>query len=1185
MPREVDFTPAQIRRSDQCFTSPDAATPNLNSTTRDFFGTLPITQGFDGNDTTWAAPNDNGAWTIYRPEPTLEDVTSLRILSGNLTDIWINGASIWNQVTQDATANVEYNCDAALTGGVDITSIAVKCDSSGRNSWRQITANNQVLTNPFIWSATLRYSSGTDNGELVTNAQNAFDNSLSTSTTGEFNANMRWIPETDIVVTNSLRINVGNNMMLNFNGSNIGSASGQQWLEYPGPFPATINADTPLVIGNAGDTPRLFAIEVDGQVIQNGVNSSFGANGFHLTFEDPNDLGKDSSGNGNDFTATGFNTDPVRVYSTNCFTINNPAGADADLSQIETTTVLNGVANPPSEGFDGDTNIAFLVASGNAPVVRFDPPIENVTQVTVSQFTGQGTAINGVDDTTTSAGNGADEIHYDGAAITLESVAVWHRAGDNGGWWRIGVTQDGVQRFLVDNTGTDYDLMQDGPSQNYATGNPLMYGINGGTRIMSYADGNLKFGGGGPSSLPWTYPTIRVPMGVRAYAEFVNTFGAITSTVGVSQERPTTDGDWGSRGTWSWGLDYRTWVKDPDGNNDTTNVPGNWTQTAGSVAGVEVNTTASPPTVTFTLNGANPKTFTFDADFDPDNIWIGGNFSVNEVTQNFGQQPFLFQPEGTIALQTENLPTAPIKNGRDHFQTIVTGGQNISSGITTVNPTGAGKNYTFSGSWGTTQNNNAAELNANNIPPAAITVGANITTSDAKITFNPSISAKSLNVDGFTSNTLVAVTTENTYTRNAGTGLLTFNDTENIESITIGCTFNTGQSMVNDITLRNGSRAPFSDNITEITVEDGTLFSVGDRVYEAEDITVFGYVMAINGNVLSVSTENTFTVGHNLVVEITSDNILALSRTTFPNGLWWIKARKSDTVFNNHQLVDSVRGQVNGNWQALYSNEKDPDSNFIAPGLDCVSWCWNAGGPAVANNDGSTASQVSANTNAGFSIISYTGTGSNTTIGHGLDKAPEFILCKNRQRTINWTGYHIGTDPNNPQNYYISLNTSEPANNDSNMWVAKPTNSVISVGEYNFNNASGEDFIMYAWHSVPGYSSFGMYVGGGGDNGPFISTEFRPAYVLLKGISTTNGWLLMDSTISPYNPSTSWFNPDESSPEQSAATPSVDIDFLSNGLKIRNSDNAINQAGMAFVYAIFAENPFGGSNVSPVTAR
>ena len=133
-------------------------------------------------------------------------------------------------------------------------------------------------------SSTLRYSSCSDYGELVTGGQRAFDNNLSRATTGEFNANMTWIPEDDIQVTNSLRINVGNNMMLNFNGSVIGSASGQQWLEYPGPFPATINATTPLVISYAVVTPQLFAIEVDGQVIQNGVNSSYGANGFHLDF-------------------------------------------------------------------------------------------------------------------------------------------------------------------------------------------------------------------------------------------------------------------------------------------------------------------------------------------------------------------------------------------------------------------------------------------------------------------------------------------------------------------------------------------------------------------------------------------------------------------------------------------------------------------------------------------------------------------------------------------------------------------------------------------------------------------------------------------------------------------------------------------------------------------------------------
>jgi hypothetical protein len=59
-----------------------------------------------------------------------------------------------------------------------------------------------------------------------------------------------------------------------------------------------------------------------------------------------------------------------------------------------------------------------------------------------------------------------------------------------------------------------------------------------------------------------------------------------------------------------------------------------------------------------------------------------------------------------------------------------------------------------------------------------------------------------------------------------------------------------------------------------------------------------------------------------------------------------------------------------------------------------VSWNWLANGAGVSNTDGDITSTVSASTTSGFSIVKWTGTGSDGTIGHGLGVAPKMVIVK-----------------------------------------------------------------------------------------------------------------------------------------------------------------------------------------------
>jgi len=308
----------------------------------------------------------------------------------------------------------------------------------------------------------------------------------------------------------------------------------------------------------------------------------------------------------------------------------------------------------------------------------------------------------------------------------------------------------------------------------------------------------------------------------------------------------------------------------------------------------------------------------------------------------------------------------------------------------------------------------------------------------------------------------------------------------------------------------------------------------------------------------------------------------------------WTKGRQSGSG-SWHMLFDVLRG----NTKELYSNDasaENTDTNtltsFDSDGLsvgadnDCnyngqtyVSWNWKANGSGVSNTDGTITSTVSANTDAGFSIVSYTGTGSNATVGHGLSKAPEMIIAKNKDYGFDWVVYHQGI-ASDAETDWISLNLTNAASDLNTVWNdTAPTSSVFSVGTNWGNNRSGEGIINYCFHSVDGYSKVGSYTGNGSSDGTFVYTGFRPAYVMIKAISsgTADNWTILDNDRSPYNVSDDVLRANSSASEYSNVS-WANTDFCSNGFKIRNVDGYDNGNGTDYIYIAFAEMPFKHTN-------
>jgi hypothetical protein len=306
----------------------------------------------------------------------------------------------------------------------------------------------------------------------------------------------------------------------------------------------------------------------------------------------------------------------------------------------------------------------------------------------------------------------------------------------------------------------------------------------------------------------------------------------------------------------------------------------------------------------------------------------------------------------------------------------------------------------------------------------------------------------------------------------------------------------------------------------------------------------------------------------------------------------WIKNR-SRTDY--HSLYDVVRGVTNeiytngtfveySNANALTAFGSDGftvgsanDVNFN--GSNIVSWNWLANGTGVSNTAGSITSTVSANTTSGFSIVSYTGTGSNATVGHGLGVAPAMIIVKSRSNATSWQTFHKSLGATKA----IVLNSTGTPDTNILYWNnTEPTSSLFTIGAGTDVNGSTRTYIAYCFAELKGFSKFGSYTGNGSADGTFVYTGFKPAYIMMKRTSTGgNSWRVYDNKRDPFNEMDNALFPDSSAVEGDYDA----IDFVSNGFKWRNSSAAINGSGSTYIYMAFAENPFVTSTSIPTTAR
>ena len=366
------------------------------------------------------------------------------------------------------------------------------------------------------------------------------------------------------------------------------------------------------------------------------------------------------------------------------------------------------------------------------------------------------------------------------------------------------------------------------------------------------------------------------------------------------------------------------------------------------------------------------------------------------------------------------------------------------------------------------------------------------------------------------------------------------------------------------------------------------IFNFGQRSFEYTPPT--GYLSVCTANLPdpTIADPSEYFDTHLYTGNSSASQALTLP---FEPGMMWHKKRDSAS---SHYIHDAIRGFANN--KAVCPNRTNAEghnSYYYSLSLSgttltagdtnggnewnnntgtYVNWLWKGGSSTVSNTDGNITSQVRANPTAGFSIVSYTGSSSGTTVGHGLNAPPEMIIVKDRDNGVyNWQVAHIGIGADDS----LLLNKTD-AKSDYNAWNnTRPTSTVFSLGAGTLGvNTNGNDIIAFCFAPVEGYSAFGSFQGGSYTNaGPYVYTGFTPKWVMIKAYNDSGHWFINDSIREPDNPKTLSLRGSDSSSEGSSPTNEDNIDFLSNGFRPTGGQDSGNGNGTLYVYAAFAEHP------------
>ena len=349
---------------------------------------------------------------------------------------------------------------------------------------------------------------------------------------------------------------------------------------------------------------------------------------------------------------------------------------------------------------------------------------------------------------------------------------------------------------------------------------------------------------------------------------------------------------------------------------------------------------------------------------------------------------------------------------------------------------------------------------------------------------------------------------------------------------------------------------------------------------------------------MAYTTINKHTDHFNTVLYTGNASSQSITGLDFKPSLVWLKNRDSayaHSLFDLHRgtnariRTEATNGQDNPSPSALTAFNSDGftvggDVGVNQNNEGIVGWNWySADTMGSANTDGSLNSySTTANTTAGFSIISYTGNGtSGATVGHGLGVVPKMIIVKALSGSNNWAVYHASIGATK----YLRLNATDAQATSTARWNdTAPTSSVFSLGNDGEVNTNGSNYIAYCFAEKTGYSKIGSFVGNGNADGTFVYTGFKPKFLLIKNSSGTDDWFIWDTTRDTQgNPMGEYLRPNVNGTEGGSNADTY-FDFVSNGMKMRKNNTAFNGSGSTYIYMAFGQSLVGSNNI-PCTAR
>jgi len=347
---------------------------------------------------------------------------------------------------------------------------------------------------------------------------------------------------------------------------------------------------------------------------------------------------------------------------------------------------------------------------------------------------------------------------------------------------------------------------------------------------------------------------------------------------------------------------------------------------------------------------------------------------------------------------------------------------------------------------------------------------------------------------------------------------------------------------------------------------------------------------------MAYTTINKSTVHFNTLLYTGNSGTQTKTGVGFKPDLTWIKQRTASPGNTNNVLYDAVRGAY---WtiQSNTNAAQSADDGLVAWNSDgfnignvnttnynnstYAAWNWKANGSGSSNTAGSINSTVSVNTTAGFSIVKFTGTGSNATVGHGLGVVPKMIMLKKTNGSADWIVYHNSMGNTKA----LKLNSNAALSTDSGYFnSATPTSTLFSLGNDGFTNGSNAVIIAYCFAEKQGYSKFGSYIGNGNANGTFIYTGLKPSTIILKPSTYGDQWMQYDNKRLGYNDYNNFLSPSTANGESTGHGSTGAIDILSNGFKARSTGNSLNKTGETYIYMAIGQSLVGTNNV-PCTAR